>query len=352
MRLLSIPANPAPEGAIAGTIATPDGVTLRFARWATPADGKGTVCVFTGRGEYIEKYFETVQDLRNRGYAVAALDWRGQGHSARRLDNPFKGHVESFSEYQIDVAAFVEQVVLRDCPPPYFAFAHSMGGTVMLRVAHDGAAPFDRFVLCAPMIDLPRLRASLPMRGLMRLLRAAGMGERFIPGGNIDLIKSSSFPGNPLTSDPRRYARNAAILEADPTLGIASPTVAWLDAAFAAMSEFRSPEFAGADSPASPDARGGRRCRRIDPRHCGVRPASAGGIASRDRGCKARNPAGGRPLSRGALGRVRFLHAALGRGVTNPSAQGPGRCPHCTPMVEVAAKPDNFASRLSHPNER
>ena len=77
------------------------------------------------------------------------------------------------------------------------------------------------------------------------MLRAAGMGERFIPGGNIDLIKSSSFPGNPLTSDPRRYARNAAILEADPTLGIASPTVAWLDAAYAAMAEFRSPEFAG-----------------------------------------------------------------------------------------------------------
>jgi lysophospholipase len=36
-----------------------------------------------------------------------------------------------------------------------------------------------------------------------------------------------------------------AILEADPTLGIASPTVAWLDAAFTAMAEFRSPEFAG-----------------------------------------------------------------------------------------------------------
>jgi lysophospholipase len=244
MTLLSIPANPAPEGAIAGTIATPDGVTLRFARWATPADGKGTVCVFTGRGEYIEKYFETVQDLRNRGYAVAAIDWRGQGHSARRLDNPFKGHVESFSEYQIDVAAFVEQVVLPACPPPYFALAHSMGGAVMLRVVHDGTAPFERFVLCAPMIDLPRLRASLPIRGLLRLLRAAGMGERFIPGGNIDLIKSTGFPGNPLTSDPRRYARNAAILEADPTLGIASPTVAWLDAAYAAMAELRSDGFA------------------------------------------------------------------------------------------------------------
>jgi lysophospholipase len=244
MTLLSIPANPVPEGAIAGTIMTPDGVRLRFARWAAPPGGRGTVCVFTGRGEYIEKYFETILDLRERGYAVAVIDWRGQGHSSRCLRNPLKGHVESFSEYQIDVAAFVKQVVLPDCPPPHFALAHSMGGAVMLRVAGAGVVPFDRFVLCAPMTDLPGLRASLPMRGLMRMLRTAGMDERFIPGGNIDLIKSTGFPGNPLTSDPRRYARNAAILEADPTLGIASPTVAWLDAAFAAMAEFRSPEFA------------------------------------------------------------------------------------------------------------
>ena len=244
MTLLSTPANPVPEGAFVGTIGTPDGATLRFARWTAPANGRGTVCVFAGRGEYIEKYFETVQDLRKRGYAVAVVDWRGQGHSSRRLDNPFKGHVQSFSDYEIDVAAFVKQVVLPDCPPPYFAMAHSMGGAVMLRVAHAGIEAFERFVLCSPMVDLPGLRASLPMRGLMRLLHVAGMGERFIPGGNIDLIKSTGFPGNRLTSDPRRYARNVAILEADRTLGIASPTVAWLNAAFVAMDEFRSSEFA------------------------------------------------------------------------------------------------------------
>ena len=241
--LLSIPANPAPEGAMAGTITAPDGVMLRFARWPARAAGKGTVCVFTGRGECIEKYFETIQDLLDRGHAVAAIDWRGQGHSARLLDNPFKGHVGNFSEYQLDVAAFVEQVVRPHCPPPYFALAHSMGAAVMLRVAHAGAAPFERFVLCAPLIDLPWPRASLPTRGLARLLRAVGLGERFIPGGNVDLIKATGFPGNPLTSDPRRYARNAAILEVDPTLGIAAPTVAWLDAALAAMVEFRSHEF-------------------------------------------------------------------------------------------------------------
>lgn len=241
--LLSIPANPVPEGAIVGTIRAADGVKLRFARWVSPAAVRGTVCVFTGRGEYIEKYFETVQDLRQRGYAVAAIDWRGQGHSSRLLRNPLKGHVEDFSQYQLDVTAFVKQV-LPDCPPPYFALAHSMGAAVMLRVAHAGTTPFERLVLCAPMLDLPWPRASLAVRSLTRLLRAAGMGKRFIPGGNVDLIKSTGFPGNPLTSDPRRYARNAAILDADPTLGIASPTVAWLDAALVAMGEFWSITFA------------------------------------------------------------------------------------------------------------
>src|SRR5207237_3536157 len=92
MTLVSIPANPVPEDVVSGTIKTPDGAELRFARWAPPAGRKGTVCVFTGRGEYIEQYFETMRDLRDRGFAVAMIDWRGQGHSSRRLRDPRKGY--------------------------------------------------------------------------------------------------------------------------------------------------------------------------------------------------------------------------------------------------------------------
>src|SRR5581483_5466696 len=83
MNLVSIPANPVPDGAIAGAIKTRDGVTLRFARWLPPPGRKGTVCIFPGRTEFIEKYFEVVRDLRTRGFAVAILDWRGQGGSQR-----------------------------------------------------------------------------------------------------------------------------------------------------------------------------------------------------------------------------------------------------------------------------
>src|SRR6201999_4649873 len=103
MTLVSIPSNPRPENVVSGTIKTSDGVELRFARWAPPAGRKGTVCVFTGRSEYIEKYFETVRDLRDRGFAVAMIDWRGQGHSSRRLRDPRKGYVRDFADYDIDV---------------------------------------------------------------------------------------------------------------------------------------------------------------------------------------------------------------------------------------------------------
>jgi lysophospholipase len=238
MTLVSIPANPVPEDVVSGTIKTSDGVELRFARWAPPPGRKGTVCVFGGRGEMIEKYFETVRDLRDRGFAVAMIDWRGQGHSSRRLRDPRKGYVRDFADYEIDVETFVRQVVLPDCPPPYFALAHSMGGAVMLRLAHAGKRWFDRMVLSAPMIDLPGRRTSFIPTALLRIMRLAGQGGRYVPGGNDELVGLLPFINNPLTSDPVRFARNAAILEEDPTLGLAAPTVAWADTAFKAMRTF------------------------------------------------------------------------------------------------------------------
>jgi lysophospholipase len=137
----------------------------------------------------------------------------------------------------------MQQVVIPHCPPPYFALAHSMGGAVMLRVAHSGKRWFERIVLAAPMIDMPGWRASLPARLLIRALRLAGFGGSYVPGSNVDKAAAAGFAGNPLTSDPRRYARNAAIVERDPAVGIGSPAVAWLDAAFATMVEFRAPDY-------------------------------------------------------------------------------------------------------------
>src|SRR5262249_20133171 len=84
---------------------------------------------------------------------------------------------------------------------------------------------------------------SFPVRALMKAMRLTGQGGRYVPGGTDVITGTASFINNSLTSDPVRYARNAAILEEDPSLGIASPTVAWADTAFRAMHTFRGLDY-------------------------------------------------------------------------------------------------------------
>ena len=173
-------------------LATPDGVGIRFARWEPPPGRKGTLCVFPGRAEFIEKYFEVVNDARERGFAVAMIDWRGQGLSQRALGDRNKGYVRSFSDYELDLETFVKEVVLPDCPPPLFALGHSMGGTVLLRSAHRGRRWFDRMVLSAPMIALAGSAASRSAKLTARSLRYLGLGGALQCGpklvGGVELV--------------------------------------------------------------------------------------------------------------------------------------------------------------------
>lgn len=245
MKLISIPANPVPEDVVSGTLKTPDRIDLRFARWAPPAGRKGTVCIFQGRAEFIEKYFETARELRSRGFAVATMDWRGQGMSQRTLRDPKKGYVESFREYETDLEAFMREIVLPDCPPPYYAIGHSMGASILTRIAYRGYQWFDRMVLCAPLISLgPQLLTPFA-KPAVSLLNGIGMGTSYVPGGSPMVVASQPFLGNVLTSDPVRHARTAAVLEAEPALGLGSPTNAWASAAFAMMKEFENVNYPG-----------------------------------------------------------------------------------------------------------
>jgi len=187
-----------------------------------------------------------VRDLRARGFAVATFDWRGQGLSDRALSDRRKGYVRNFSEYLTDLEAIMDQVVLPDCPPPIFALGHSMGGAVAIRACHDGARWFERVVLSAPMISLPS-HAKMSVAGpFARIFRMFGGGKAFVPSSKeAQTADNQDFLGNVLTSDPVRFARNAAILEEEPELGLGPPTVAWADAALRMMKRFADPNYAG-----------------------------------------------------------------------------------------------------------
>ncbi|HEX5957122.1 MAG TPA: alpha/beta hydrolase, partial [Hyphomicrobiaceae bacterium] len=207
---------------------------------------RGTVCLFQGRGEPIEKYFEVVADLRRRGFSVATLDWRGQGGSERLTFNPRKGHVRSFADYDRDLAAFMTEIVLPDFQPPFIALAHSMGGNILLRNAIRSDSWFDRIVLSAPMIAISptQLRYPPPLpRAYAEVMCALGLGRMYAPGGSDASAELEPFEGNCLTSDPERYARNRMIVEAAPQLAVGGPTIKWLRSALRSIAALTARDF-------------------------------------------------------------------------------------------------------------
>jgi lysophospholipase len=243
--LVSTTRNPVPSGVISGYFDADDGVKIRFARWQCTAEPRlGTVCLFPGRAEFIEKYFETITDLRRRGFGVAIMDWRGQGGSSRLLSNPGKGHVESFSHHDEDLRRFMTQIVLPDCPPPYYGLAHSMGAHIILRSSQTRVCWFDRIVLVSPMIKFLVPRGSLSVRcAVAEALTLLGLGDLFVPGGNADALDPAGFADNPLTSDRLRYDRAREVLQSAPQLGIGAPTIGWIAAACNSVNHIHSMGF-------------------------------------------------------------------------------------------------------------
>jgi lysophospholipase len=243
--LVNIPTNPIPEGARAGFFKTSDNVQLRYALWPKSEGAhRGTICLVQGRTEFIEKYFETIADFRRRGFSVATFDWRGQGGSDRLIGNKKLGYVDKFEDYWTDLRSFHGEILLPDCPPPFYLVGHSMGGLASLHAGANDRLMFDRIFLSAPMVALDR--QPLSMAGVAKVAEAlsfVGLGQMPIARKADKPASETTFPGNPLTSDLIRYMRMVDVVKARPGLEIAAPTVRWVAAAMEAMAEANRDSF-------------------------------------------------------------------------------------------------------------
>lgn len=237
--LTPLPGNGLPEGLVATLVTAKDGRKLRAA-YAVPNSPKGTVVLVCGRGDFIERWFETIADFVRRGFAVATFDFRGQGGSERAYEDRYRDGLKTFSEYDDDFTSFMMQVVLPDCPPPFYAIGHSTGGLVLLR-ALTKRTWFERAVLSAPLIGVDT--GFWPL-SVVRLLCAVapkvGMGRLFLPGQSKRPIAPQNFPGNNLTSDQRRFHQATTTLAQQPDLGVGGPTFSWLNAALHALRQMNA----------------------------------------------------------------------------------------------------------------
>ena len=226
---------------------TPDGFDLRCALARPVETPRGTLVILPGRGDYIERHYETVEQLLKRRFAVAIFDWRGQGLSQRYSRNRLKGHVRSFADYETDLQTVMRDLVLPDMPAPYYAFAISMGGHILLKASFRHLW-FERGMLISPMVDLP----PHPRRALLeRLARGGawlGLSRAFFPVLPRRLMKPEDFARNALTSDRKRFLREARFLQDYPEVGIAMcPTFGWLRAALNSIDELRATVAAGGE---------------------------------------------------------------------------------------------------------
>ena len=124
-----------------------------------------------------------------------------------------------------------------------------MGDNILLRNAVRPGLWFDRMILCAPMIAFAEAKVGYP-QSIARAYAEAGcllgFSKSYVKGGSDEVVEQRAFEGNELTSDRERWYRNKAVLDADPSLALGSPTIGWLRAAYRSMGLVSSVDFAGA----------------------------------------------------------------------------------------------------------
>ena len=76
----------------------------------------------------------------------------------------------------------MQNVVLPDCPPPYYALAHSMGANIVLR-ALDERTWFSRVVAVCPLVSLMPPAMPWPLiRLTSEVLSVLGLSTLYLPG--------------------------------------------------------------------------------------------------------------------------------------------------------------------------
>jgi lysophospholipase len=235
---IRIPSNPVPQGGELLMIETADGAKLRAALFPVE-NARGTVVLMAGRSEFIEKYFDVINDLQRRGFSVATMDWRGQGLSSRILPVTEKGHINDFGTFKSDLRNFVEDFVKPRFGGPYILMTHSMGGLPALMLLAEGYDVFSRAILCAPMTEFAVSPARAFIARHMSNI-AVGLGWSRVSVLGVKEY-SLEFEGNRLTSDRLHHDRFRELQAAAPNACVFAPTYGWLHAAIKAIDEIHAP---------------------------------------------------------------------------------------------------------------
>jgi lysophospholipase len=237
MAFVRVPGNPEPEGSEEIWFEGRGGQKIRAI--VAPALGglaRGSVILCNGRTEFVEKYFEVITELQQRGFAVFSMDWRGQGLSDRELSDRQKGHLaidDAVADLFTGLRLYAERL-----PRPHVLIAHSMGGGISLRALQSNKISVDGAVFSAPMWGFAykgKLATSV-----VRALGGFGLGKMFAPGA-AHRWRRQPFQKNRVTHDKARYERSEGLIAADTRRAVAGYTVGWVNSALDTFEALQRP---------------------------------------------------------------------------------------------------------------
>lgn len=209
-------------------------VRLRVLLAKSPAeDARGTIIFCPGRTEFIEKYYETIEDFLGMGFTVMMMDPRGQGLSDRLVADPLKSYVRDFQDYADDMAYVTDQFA-PVLPKPHILMGHSMGGLVALQAVISGVMAPSAVVCSAPMTGLFDIETSI-MATVIRIMSSLGFSKQALPFQKQQGGIPVPFKDNKLTSDRERFDVWAAYFSQVPELRVGPPTYAWVCAGLKSM---------------------------------------------------------------------------------------------------------------------
>lgn len=220
---------------------TSDGWPVRRIDWEAPVRPRGSLLFMPGRGDFYEKYLETLDHWHRRGWRVTACDWRGQAGSGRLGNDAVTGHISDFGQWIDDLAGFWTKWKA-ETPGPHVLVGHSMGGHLVLRALAEGRVDPDAMVISAPMLGF--LNHGVP-NGLMHL-GARLMGKLGDP--RRPAWKWSEKPGQVpegrdllLTHDADRYADEMFWRDTRSELVMGPGSWGWVERGYASMRVIDAP---------------------------------------------------------------------------------------------------------------
>jgi lysophospholipase len=232
-----------PNDATESVWATRDEWPIRRIDWAVPASPRGSILFVPGRGDFYEKYLETLDFWARGGFAVTATDVRGQALSGRIIAGNNLGHIDDFATWAADLAELFT-IWKATTPAPHIIASHSMGGHIAMRAVGDGLIAPDALVFSAPMFAVkgPPVPDEWAIKYARMMVRVKGADA---PAWTI-----SEKPGATMRARQSMLTRNDARYDDErfwrvkrPGLELGPGTWGWVLAAMESIAHIAAPGY-------------------------------------------------------------------------------------------------------------